>query len=428
MNKISLIILIGLFIFNANCSKMESSDIYPPDCCGDICKDGQVPDSNCNCVESRMCIALACPEGQKRDFSTCQCKRTLPNPQNPNNTQKPTFCQIESCHRGYEVRNSCECQAKLLPTCLKLCPNGESVIPGTCECSARKCQIKSCIDGYCLSDDCKCVSDFKYPRYDLPNLPKPNPKPQPIPVPDVDVGSGPMPEPVPKPDVDVGSGPMPEPVPKPHINTDEDMNPNRPAIPLPNLDEDLPPMPTPSTLPELEIQPQPLPKPSSELPEPKPTSQCGISMCHNRYELDKKECSCVIPPQPICKKACLNGLTLFPPCECALAPKCSIDSCKKGFKLNLKSCECEKELISKCLIRGCKNGFRLNSNNCECEMYPYPTCRRTCGFNQQLFGPCSCQPKIECAIASCQSNCYFNRNKCMCYNSSYSYSFYGYHK
>ena len=298
INLSNLFLLLSIIFL---CQKaFARTPIYPPEVCGDICYGGMVPNQDCECVESKMCIALACPEGEKRDFSSCGCV-PYGNP-----VVKPSFCYIASCYSGFEVRGTCECQAKLLPVCLMLCPEGENILPGTCDCSSRKCHIQSCVEGFTLTKNCECQRLSQFP------------------------------------------------------------------------------------------------------------SNCPITKCDDRYELNEKNCSCDIPMVPMCRKLCKPGLTLFPPCSCEFAPKCPIQKCRRPYRLNKKNCKCVRRKPNRCSIRSCRNGYKLNKENCECLLNPYPTCKRACGLDEQLYGPCICGPRVKCPIGRCLSRYILDERSCQC--------------
>jgi hypothetical protein len=182
MKQSHTFIILSLSLF------LSFTECLDPVICSQKCPDGYLVNPDCSCTEGRMCIALACPEGQRRDFRDCGCKdqdSILPNQpivcentrckpgykispqcecvrdQNIVYPEPPAQCLIDECHHHFHLNSKCQCKRNRGATCRKGCPKGMTIyaIPGiiNCNCEPRvRCPIDSCARNAELID-CKCV-------------------------------------------------------------------------------------------------------------------------------------------------------------------------------------------------------------------------------------------------------------------------------
>ena len=175
MSKVKYLYLASLLLL------IDSRMSLDPVICSKPCQEGYLVNSECSCSEGKVCIALACPPGQRRDFRDCACKdkdSILPykpiickNTSCPPNqilnsecqcVPKASQCLIRQCHPRFKLTSSCSCERRRGAICRKGCPKGMTIyaIPGrvNCKCEPRvKCPIRKCARGAELIN-CRCVT------------------------------------------------------------------------------------------------------------------------------------------------------------------------------------------------------------------------------------------------------------------------------
>lgn len=135
-------------------SKQKKPSIKKP--CNIRCAKGYHITKECKCKLNKPKSTTPCPPGfePKPPSSTCVPKSTS----KPKNDRK---CLIKSCFPGYKINQKCKCVPISLIVCLKLCPKGQHIRPGSCICEPkRNCLIKKCKSGSSLDKSkCACVLD-----------------------------------------------------------------------------------------------------------------------------------------------------------------------------------------------------------------------------------------------------------------------------
>jgi hypothetical protein len=253
-------------------------------------------------------------------------------------------CEVESCLPGYRLSKfSCRCIPQLRKLCRKSCPIGK-YLSSNCKCtSTKECGVNSCVHGYRLKESgCGCEKEFwNYPP-------------------------------------------------------------------------------------------------------------CSVEKCFDGFELNN-DCKCVPSRLPTCRMGCSKGYTIYPgTCECVPKRSCHIEKCEEPAYLN-HQCECELpqdycdidcdegyefefpcqcapiakpvtpppvEVIEfpppKCFIDECEPGLKLNKENCSCVEDFGPICLIGCPFGKRVYpGYCNCIEPYTCGIKMCKEPAYLN-GQCEC--------------
>jgi hypothetical protein len=168
--------------------------------------------------------------------------------------------------------------------------------------------------------------------------------------------------------------------------------------------------------------------------------KCPISKCDNRFQLDKKSCSCRKWKGGICFIGCPEGQRVFAMpnrvnCECTYPPQCPITQCEDGY--SLIHYECKEHIISDvkfiesgvvsldsplddsvvpiCGIKQCNKMYELFKQSCECRLENLSSCEEGCPVWKMIKpGTCRCVKKPYCQIKSCRKGFRLNKKKCSC--------------
>lgn len=281
----------------------------PPFICRRACPKGFILTPDCKCVpDQKVCIALACPEGQRRNPKTCQCEPIKKHP--------PKNCRIKQCLKGYKISSSCTCVRAIPgPYCFVGCKKGEMQVPGTCDCVPyRKCKIKTCRTPAILNKQCKCEMPQDYCDIKCPKGTKFQFPCQCVPIKSCSIS---------KCDHRYRLDPQsckckvkPGPICKIGCPPGMRVFPGRCRCVYPpkcsiqackkgfNLHFD-----------KCKCSKAPIILPP----------KCNISSCDHRYSLNRKKCRCEVKSGPVCEIYCPPGMRVFPGrCKCVYPPKCAI--------------------------------------------------------------------------------------------------------
>lgn len=303
------------------------------------CENPAMLNDSCMCEFPEGHCDIECPEGTKKK-SPCECI-----PDEEIDTDDGGSCYIKKCKKGMELNaQSCECEEKIGPVCLIMCPPGQRVYPGFCQCVEEyDCEIQSCKYPAILDDFCECAPSSEISSEESP---------------------------------DPGSESTTE---SEEVETNPDCFISECADSFRLNSEGC-------------------------QCEPQTGFNCEKS-CDPDFEiLDAKNCECVENDQCFVK-SCRNPFFLNDLCECEPPQDYCDVECPPRTKFEFP-CQCvpsfDNDFAQKCLISKCKKQFQLDEENCECQERMGIICKIGCPPGMKVYpNACKCVPEIQCGIKSC---------------------------
>ena len=147
------------------------------------------------------------------------------------------------------------------------------------------------------------------------------------------------------------------------------------------------------------------------------SKRCGVESCKRGFGLDIESCTCKQMGHIDCPiRICPPNTYLDPDCNCYSYKTCGLNDCFRNFISDFNRCECIDITppLENCKINECQAGFALHEG-CLCFPENMDWCQLQCkqGFSVSP-GKCLCEKTTSCPITSCQDPTYLDDYYCNC--------------